>query len=151
MSGVPRPLCVPGTLEMEGGAFFHRCAKPLSCITALLPNVGCWGCSAPSSAHPGRRRAGVASHRVWGVSDSSQLDRTHMLLPSIARSLLTLASPSLKSPLLHHCLCLWHHWQREGGLDYSYCSWNTYIDKLVEVISVFIYYKFCYPWCHEIH
>lgn len=151
MSEVPPPLCVQRTLEMEGGAFFHPCTKPLSCITALLPDVGCPGCSPPSSAHPSRRRAGGASHRVSGVSDSHQLDRTHKLLPGIARSLLTLASHPLNFPLLRHCLCLWRHWQREGGLNYSCWSWDTYIEKFIQVISVCIYYKFCYPWCHEIH
>lgn len=98
MSEVPPLLCVRWTLETEGGACFHPCTKPLSCITALLPDVGCRGYNAPSSAHPSRRRVGVASHRAWSVSDSPQLDRTHMLLPGIARSLLTLASHPLNFP-----------------------------------------------------
>ena len=107
MSEVPPPLCVQRILETEGGAFFHPCTKPLSCITALRPDAGCWGCSAPSSARPSRRRAGGASHRAWGVSDSPQLDRTHKLLPGIARSLLTCfpplefpPAPSLPVPLM---------------------------------------------------
>lgn len=91
--------CCAVDLGAEGGACFHPCTKPLS--PASLPFSLMWvtGATMPLLYSSKQEEGGEASlSQGLGVSDSPQLDRTHMLLPGIARSLLTLASTPWISP-----------------------------------------------------
>ena len=54
--------CLPSPLPQA--SLLHHCPS--------LWDIGCLGCSAPSSDCPSKRREWVASHRVWGLSDSPQ-------------------------------------------------------------------------------
>lgn len=107
--------CLPSPLPQA--PLLHHCPS--------LWDIGCLGCSAPSSDCTSKRSEWVASHRVLGLSDSPQHGKNprvpswHCQVSSdpCFPPVVTPPAPSPPAPLTTLT--------KRGGLDYSYCSWNT--------------------------